>query len=306
MGLDLFGSSGAVTEPFHNLPPEVQAWVRDEGGLLSDITRKARNTLKGDLKKGYQQYGGDRVAGFNPVEQEGLDALRGLPGELRPIEDKLGELGGLDYTLAGNPQMIEALYNPYQQDVIDATMNDMGVVRQREQMQRAGAAAKAGAFGGSRHGVADAVAMGERDRADAAILSGLRKEGWDTAAGLASGDLDRKSGFNQNYMSTLEGLYGDKGTLGLNRADALTGVGETQRGLEQDQLDVDYQNWDDKQNYVWNLLAKARQGTSNPASNTGAVGSTTTGSTPGLLNTLVGAAGAGTGVYLAGNRQGAW
>lgn len=91
---------------------------------------------------------------------------------------------GMD-ALAGNPAAAGLLMNPYQQQVIDATnkqwdRNDQMTTNNVNDM-----ATKAGAFGGSRHGVAEGVALGENNMNRNNAVSGLLYGGFNDAMGRA-------------------------------------------------------------------------------------------------------------------------
>jgi hypothetical protein len=300
LGSLLGGSAPKVKSGWQTTPDAIKNLVEANAKGLTGISKDAKNQYAADKAAGYQEYGGDRVAGFADPEQHGLDALYGMPGAQAGIEGQINELGGIDQTLAGDPSSIQALYNPYHSGVIDTTMSDLDRLNQMEQIRRNAAAGGAGSFGGSRAGVMDALALGEQQRSNAAVLGGMRKEGWDTAAGLASKDKDRSSQYGMNYMDTLRGLYGDKGQQTLGMSSALEGIGATQRGIDQSQLDVDYGDFQAEQNYPWMNMQRAQGvlGATNPATDAAAQAGTTKAGTPGLLNTVVGAAASGAGAFM--------
>lgn len=300
MGIDLFGSKAKTKSAWDTTPGTVREMVNSNAIGLADISKDARDQYQKDMEAGYQQYTDNRVADFSAPEQAGLDILTGMQGQLDPIEGQINDLGGFDAMLADNPQLIEQLYNPYQQGVIDNTMSDLDRLQKMKQMERNAAAGAAGSFGGSRAGVMDALAAGEETRSNAAVLAGLRKEGWDTASGLASKDLDRQAGYNTSYMDTLRGLYGDKGNLLLDQSKGLEGIGATQRDIAQKGLDVAYGDWQAEQNFPWLTMGKAQGvlGRTNPATDAAAAPTVQTPGSAGLLNTLVGGASAGVGTYL--------
>lgn len=97
--------------------------------------------------------------------------------------------GGLD-ALSGNPDAIAALMNPYQKNVIDAANAQFDYGDARAMKTVNDAATKAGAFGGSRHGVASGVALGETGRARGNTISGLLYGGYNDAMGRA-GEMAR-------------------------------------------------------------------------------------------------------------------
>lgn len=78
--------------------------------------------------------------------------------------------------------------NPYTQDVVNASLADYDqqAARSRAALEAQGAAA--GAFGGSRFGIAQGTLMGDQDRARASLEAGLRQQGFNTAAALSQSD----------------------------------------------------------------------------------------------------------------------
>jgi hypothetical protein len=81
--------------------------------------------------------------------------------------------------------------DPYTTDVINAGLNDNERSRQMQRVNDQQAATAAGAFGGSRAGVADSLTNGEYDRNAQSFISNLRDQGFRTAAGLSQDDAAR-------------------------------------------------------------------------------------------------------------------
>ena len=84
--------------------------------------------------------------------------------------------------------MIDRYQNPYQRNVIDATMSDLERSRQQAQMSNDDKAIAAHAFGGSRHGVLGAQTNSEYDRNTAGILGGLNAQGYSQALQTAQAE----------------------------------------------------------------------------------------------------------------------
>lgn len=146
--------------------------------------------------------------------------------------------------------------DPAVQSYVDATLAsyDDNTARQQAQMQAQGA--KAGAFGGSRYGIAQGAFQADAGRGRALTEAELRKSAYDSALAAAMGEADRRAQvgmFNagnltdisktnasfqeQQYLRDLQaaGLLGDlsNSIAGNERADvALTGeLGGVQRGI---------------------------------------------------------------------------
>jgi hypothetical protein len=156
--------------------------------------------------------GAQQFAGFDPLYQQGeSQAIAAANGVGR---QQLGMAGQLTGAVAGySPQQMMAAsagpaalsrasmadmgnigqyMNPYTQQVIDASMTDLEKSRQRASQQIGQQAQAARAFGGSRQGVAEALSnQGFAEQAGSTI-SGLRAQGFDTAANLMQQDLMRQ------------------------------------------------------------------------------------------------------------------
>ena len=102
--------------------------------------------------------------------------------------------------------------NPYTKNVIDASMGDLNRGRQMQITNDQARATAAGAFGGSRHGVADSLTNDEYFRDAGSMASNLRMQGYENAQNAAL----------QDYGANLQGI--------TTRA----GLGDQQRSIMQD------------------------------------------------------------------------
>jgi hypothetical protein len=98
--------------------------------------------------------------------------------------------------------------NPYTQDVVNASLADFDqqAAQSRARLEAQGAAA--GAFGGSRFGIAQGQLMGDQDRARGALGAGLRQQGFNTAATLSQSDAANRqqaSLFNAQNRTNVSG-----------------------------------------------------------------------------------------------------
>lgn len=98
---------------------------------------------------------------------------------------------GMGQTAAGG---MAAYQNPYQQQVIDATMRDIGGAQQMAMNQIGKQASAAGAFGGSRHGIAEAESNKAFNQQAIDAVSRMRQQGFNTALGASQADLNRQLG----------------------------------------------------------------------------------------------------------------
>lgn len=104
--------------------------------------------------------------------------------------------------------------NPYTQNVVDTSMANLERSRQLATGANADAATAARAFGGSRHGIVDAVTNAETARNAGSLSAQLYSDAFNKATELATGDLGRTQAAQMaNQAATLQ-------KLGLNTSAA--------------------------------------------------------------------------------------
>ena len=87
---------------------------------------------------------------------------------------------------------IQTYMNPYTQQVIDTSMADLERQRQTQMNQMGAQASAAGAFGGSREGVAQSLTNEAFARQGGQLASGLRQQGFQTALGASQQDVSNQ------------------------------------------------------------------------------------------------------------------
>jgi hypothetical protein len=148
---------------------------------------------------------------------------------LRNLEEARQTAAGLDTRqFAAFPEystnMVQKYMNPYQQEVIDASMTDLNRQRQMQQMADLNTATRAKAFGGSRQGVASALTNEAYDRTAASTLANLRSQGFGNAQGIALQQEQARQAYEQQKLDAarnlgLERLNVASGALGLQPAN---------------------------------------------------------------------------------------
>jgi len=134
-------------------------------------------------------------------------------------------------------QNMQQYMNPYTQQVVDTSLQDLERSRQMAQQQGAAQAVKAKAFGGSRQGVAEAETNRAYADQAAKTAAGLRSQGFDTASQLAQADLARQMQAQQLNQAqdaattqqalALSGQFGlanQQAALEASRANQATGL----------------------------------------------------------------------------------
>ena len=179
------------------LPPE---FIEAAGKTyLGDLSTAVGHYKGADLSK---VYGPKFVAGQDPLQQEAIKKLQAGIGSYQPYIQAAEAATG--------PQAYQAFMSPYQQDVIDATLQEYDIQAQKGIPGIAQSAIQAGAFGGARQGVAEAEFGAASNRNRAALQAQLLSQGFGQANQLAA----QQFGQQMNLAGQVPALQGaDIGAL---------------------------------------------------------------------------------------------
>ena len=185
-------------------------------------------------------YTGPRVAGFTPDQLRQFEATRGLfetGMEYDPVT------GIRDIAQAPTPSLlgadIGAYQSPFQEQVIETTLGDIQRRADIARQQAQDVALGAGAFGGSRSAILEAESQRPFIEQMARTSAGLRQAGFEQAQRAAESDIAREMAGRQFQA----GLLGSLGAEQRARLGALGAIGEQQRMLQQQALQVPYQEF---------------------------------------------------------------
>ena len=241
-----------------NLPAWAQPYSEKILGQASALTDINQNP--------YQQYGGQRVADFTPMQQQAFNTIGGM--QVSPQNQQatnlagaagLGSLGaGQNYNrMATDPGAMQAFMSPYQQNVTDY-QKQQAVMDYGRQLPGMGAAASnKGAFGGSRQ----AIVEGEGQRNLQNQLAGIQATGSQNAFQNAQQAMQfGTSAGLQGYNQALQGAS-TLGQLGQNQYAQQMGInaaqqqaGAQQQAFNQQGLSNQYQDFLNRQNYPYQQL----------------------------------------------------
>ena len=158
-----------------NQPPEfIEAAAKPFITQLQQVTGDLKTA---DLSK---IFGPQFVAGQDPLQQQAQQtALAGIGG-YQPFLQGAQQAQTTAAGLTG-PQAYQQFMSPYQQDVIDTTLQQFDVQAQKGLPALAAQAIGAGAFGGGREGVQRAEYQQASDRNRAALQAQLLQQGFGQA-----------------------------------------------------------------------------------------------------------------------------
>jgi hypothetical protein len=258
-------------------PPE---FIEAEAKLYLDKLRPAISAFEsGDLT---QVYGPQYVAGLDPLTQQAMGQASGL-GSYAPFLQQAEALTG--------PTAYQQYMSPYQQDVIDTTLQEFDIQTQKGLPQLAQQAISAGAFGGGREGVQRAEYLSSADRNRAALQAQLLQQGFGQAQNLAQ----------QDYLRNIQ-LAQQSPALAGQQISALTTLGGL--GQAQQQAELSAQQQLAQQQFQQPLQAAQQYGSGIMGLISGYPGGQTVGQTPvpGIAQTAIGAGTTLAGIYGAMNR----
>ena len=189
-----------------NQPPE---FIEAAGKTYLTDLQKAVGQFKGaDLS---QVMGQQFVAGQDPLQaQAQTTALAGIGGYQPFLTSAAASAGPTGY---------QQFMSPYQQDIIDTTLQQFDVQAQKGIPALAAQAINAGAFGGGREGVQRAEYQQASDRNRAALQAQLLQQGFTQAQSLAQQNIANQLNLGQAQQGFLGQDVGALSTLGgINQA----------------------------------------------------------------------------------------
>jgi hypothetical protein len=207
---------------------------------LSPLLDKAAQ----QLNTPYQAYGGQRVAGASNLQNQALGGIAGLQA-FNPIQYQTQSFNA--------PGVSQAYMSPYQQGVTDIAAREAN--RQADIQQTQLGQAGAGTGFGDRFRLVQAE--GERNRAQ--LLNDIQTKGLQGAytAGQNQFNTENQLGFQTQLAQNQANLQG-YGT-GVDALNTQLRAGALPRDINQQQLDVDYQNYLTQQAYPWKQIQNAQQ-----------------------------------------------
>lgn len=215
----------------------------------------------------YQAYGGERIAGFSPLQQQAFQGVANLtPAQQLGTATQMGGIAGLQGLTAGqqyaqqatSPGAMQAYMSPFTQLALEPQMREAARRSAIEGQQMAGQAARAGAFGGSRFGLMEA----ERQRNLGQLQSDIYGRGMQTAFEQAR--QAQQFGADLGLRGAATGLQAANtlGQLGQTQfgqqKDILQGqlsAGAQQQALEQQRLSQAYQDFQNQRQYPYQQLS---------------------------------------------------
>ena len=215
----------------------------------------------------YQAYGGERIAGFTPMQQQAQQGMANLgPAQQLGAGTQLAGMAGLGSLGAGqnyqnmatNPYAMQAYMSPYVENALAPQMREASRLSAIQGQQNQAQAVQQGAFGGSRSAIVEA----ERQRNLGQQQADIYGRGMQSAFEQARQAQQYGADLGLRGLGQAGQMAGTLGQLGQTQfgqqKDIIQGqasMGAQQQGLEQQRLQQQYQDFLNQRAYPQQQLA---------------------------------------------------
>jgi hypothetical protein len=215
----------------------------------------------------YQAYGGERIAGFSPMQQQAFQGIANLgPAQQLGQGTQMAGMAGLGSLMAGqqyaqqatDPNSMAAYMSPFVENALAPQMREAARQSAMLGQQNQAQAVQQGAFGGARSGIVEA----ERQRNLGQLQGDIYSRGMQSAFDQARQAQQFGSTLGLQGLSQAGQMANILGQLGQTQfgqqKDILQGqmsAGAAQQGLEQQRLSQQYQDFQNQRGYNQQQLA---------------------------------------------------
>lgn len=258
----IYGGGGQPSQPEKqtvtqtSIPEYAQPYVERMLGKTEALTQTP-----------YQEYKGERIAGFTPMQQRAFQSVQNLqPAQQLGAATQLGGMAGLGGLMAGtqytqqatSPGAMGAYMSPYMDLALAPQLREASRRSAMEGQAQQAQAVQAGAFGGSRQGLIEA----ERQRNLAQQQQDIYGRGMQTAYEQARQAQQFGATLGLQGLGQAQQAANILGQLGQTQfgqqKDIIQGqlsAGEQQRALEQQRLQQAYQDFQAQRQHPYQQLA---------------------------------------------------
>ena len=258
------GGGGGGSQPASSTTQtqDLPDWAKP---YAQDVLSKGKAVT--DLEQNpYQPYGGNRIAGFDPMQQQAFQGAQNMTvapqiGQATAASVGAG-LGGFDVAGQANQygfqNQVGGYMNPYLQMSLAPQIAEANRAYDITGTKQQSAATQAGAFGGSR----EAIMAAENERNRNMGINQIVGQGYNTAF------TNAQNQYNQNLQNQLAGYgmanqaAGQLGNLGQSQYQQGMGInalqaqyGAQQQAQTQRGLDTAYQDFLTQKNYPYQQLS---------------------------------------------------
>lgn len=242
----IFGGGGSSSSSSSSQVATLPNWIQ---GPLKDLVSQTGDLIGED----FQSYNDPRFADFTQDEQAAFGLTRNLVNQngfdvsqSQDIANQVAQRGLEGYS----QEELQQYMNPYTENVLDVNRRRQFENFEQNQNQFRQRASQAGAFGGSRFGLGEAQMNQDFQQQ----LSDFDQQGLYTAYNEGMNRANQGTQMAGQAGMDLANLANVQQTGSLRDAGALQGIGTMQRGLTQQGLDFDFQEFNREQAHPYQQL----------------------------------------------------
>jgi len=233
------GGGGSTVTQVQQIPAWQEGYIKANEEVATALGSQAYPTYEGDL-----------VAGFSPMQQQGLDmtqqAATAGNANLQAASDKTQQLAGNTWDANTAAQYM----NPYAMSALQPQIQALNLQQQQQSKDINKSATMAGAFGDAQFGNAQALNNFYGNLSLNDLVSQGMNKAYDT--GLSQYNTQQNQGLQQaQEMASLGGQQQEQGLAG---AQSMFDMGTQQQQLSQTQLNTAYQNFMNQVNWPYEQL----------------------------------------------------
>jgi len=220
------------------IPPANGNTILGSGGLpttLDDFRRMMTGAGITEASQPYQPYTGQRIQGLDPLSEQASTLAQGNVGSWK---------SGLDYAGKTAPSLVNDYMDPYQDQVTDR-IAQLGQRNLTEKLlpQVNSTFTGAGQFGSTRNSDFNNRALRDTNESIMGAQGQYLSQGYQQSMDNINTDQTR-----------MASVAGQGAQLGAADAASLNALGQTNQQLGQSNLDLNYQNFNEQNNYQKNQM----------------------------------------------------
>jgi predicted XRE-type DNA-binding protein len=251
-------------------------------GWLANASQDNLNRAVGVVNNtGFTPYTDPRIAGQTPDQLAAATAIRHMQGRTGAALGSLGDASaGLGTYQAPDVNAwklsdsdLTGYMNPFTGEVETNALRALEGTRQDSQNQIGDAFQSSKAFGGSRQALQSAVTDAQFGQRAGDLSAQLRQANFNQAQAAATGDISRdlqaqlanqqaglaSTGLDLSAYKQAADIYGQRQAADVRDIGLLDASGGQQQQMQQGQLDMNYQNWLEGQNFSKDQIAWLQQ-----------------------------------------------
>jgi len=250
---------------------ELPAWAR---GYAKDVLAKGA-ALTDINQNPYVKYGGERLAGFSPMQQQSFNSAQNMQvapqiglGSAYAAQSGQYSPVGQQYTGSNVSQYM----NPYLQGALAPQLREAAAAGMEAQNMNAAKAVGMGAFGGTRGALQKSLTEKSTMQNMADINAKGYSDAFNQAANMFNVDQQRRiqeaqygNTAQQQAADLLSRLGGQQFQQGMDINKLQNVYGQQQQSQAQKAADIGYQDFMDQQNYAYKQLGFMSDLIKNPA-----------------------------------------